>query len=63
MLYQLSYTPHVADLAGKQGIEPRLPESESGVLPLDDFPNGAPSRTLSAALVLWTFSHIEPACR
>src|SRR6478752_6847952 len=33
-------------VAGGLGFEPRQPESESGVLPLDDPPSGPPSLTL-----------------
>lgn len=37
-----------ASMAGKPGLEPELPESEAGVLPLDDFPMmGARNRARS----------------
>jgi len=33
------------ELAGKVGVEPTLAESESAVLPLDDFPSVIDART------------------
>jgi hypothetical protein len=37
-IYIVSSQTHFARLAGRLGFEPRLAESESAVLPLDDLP-------------------------
>ncbi len=47
----LSYT-RLTFLAGKPGLEPRLTESESAVLPIKLFPNGAGSRSRTHDLLI-----------
>lgn len=47
------------ELAGKVGVEPTLAESESAVLPLDDFPSEIDART--AVIELVRRAGLEPA--
>lgn len=47
-LWPIELTPPSNRLAGKVGLEPTLAESESAVLPLDDFPAESSARCISS---------------